>query len=262
MKDHYWFEHDSHAHTDPKILDLRMQHGWSGYGAFWCLIELLRDSDGYSIELNRLGAICFNLRIERDWVDTMFAIGLLSKDDERFWSNTLRNRMKKWDMAKQQKIDAGRKGGAAKAALKQRSSTAKAAPGKKASGARAEGWRCSSNNRTVQDSTGQDNKNPPLGDTRKRAIQIPNDWKPNDKHKELASKHSVDWYEEEKCFRDHAITKGRTCKDWDAAFRMWLRKAKSFQPNGRRVQQTKAEEIRQRSIDALLKYKKEHGGDA
>jgi hypothetical protein len=158
-KDRFWFEHDSNAHDNPKILDLRMQIGWCAYGAFWAIVELLRDAEGYTIELSRLGGICFNLRIERDWVETMFSIGLLERDDERFWSSTLQGRMEKWDEKKRIRAEAGRKGGIAKgrnsninsnakAKLKQTKSKAKANEKQMPSGALAR----TEQNRTEQDS--------------------------------------------------------------------------------------------------------------
>jgi hypothetical protein len=125
-KDRFWFEHDSNSHDDPKMLELRMQFGWSAYGAFWAIAEMLRDADGYTIELNRLGAICFNLRIERDWVDAMFDIGLLVRDDDCFWSTTLLDRMAKWDEKKARRAAAGRKGGIAKGRNSKINSIAKA----------------------------------------------------------------------------------------------------------------------------------------
>ncbi|MDR0926712.1 MAG: DUF4373 domain-containing protein [Ignavibacteria bacterium] len=36
-----YFSHDSNARGDDKIVALRMQHGWQGYGVFWAIIEKL-----------------------------------------------------------------------------------------------------------------------------------------------------------------------------------------------------------------------------
>lgn len=50
MKDACYFSHDSNARNDPKILAMRAVFGMEGYGRYWCLIEILRDEDGYKLE--------------------------------------------------------------------------------------------------------------------------------------------------------------------------------------------------------------------
>lgn len=58
---------------------------------------------------------------------------------------------------------------------------------------------------------------------RKRpAIPIPDDWKPNDKHAELASTRRLDLAMEAERFRDHAEANDRRQASWDASFRQWL----------------------------------------
>ena len=151
-KDAYWFEHDSNAHSDPEIKHLRMKHGWAAYGAFWAIVELLRDTTGYKIKHNLLEAICFDLRIENEWVETMFERGLFETDGEFFWSSALCSRMQKWDNAKQKRIDAGRKGGIAKSKNKQSPSNAKAELVVKPGNALA---------RRGEDSTGENKKEGP-----------------------------------------------------------------------------------------------------
>jgi hypothetical protein len=63
-----------------------------------------------------------------------------------------------------------------------------------------------------------------------RAAQIPEWWKPNDVHRELARTEGVDLEVEVVQFRDHAQATGRVLKNWDAGFRNWLRKAKALTP--------------------------------
>jgi hypothetical protein len=60
---------------------------------------------------------------------------------------------------------------------------------------------------------------------RKRATQLPDGWEPTDKHRDLARELKVDPDHEAEQFRDHHTAKGTTFKDWDAAFRTWLRNA-------------------------------------
>jgi len=60
---------------------------------------------------------------------------------------------------------------------------------------------------------------------RKRATQRPDDWKPDDKHRELAEQLELVIDRELEQFTDYHDSKGSTFKDWDAAFRTWLRNA-------------------------------------
>jgi hypothetical protein len=62
----------------------------------------------------------------------------------------------------------------------------------------------------------------------KRATQLPADWKPNDSHLEIAKEYGLDPAFELRAFRDHHEAKGTTYKSWDAAFRTWLNKSRSF----------------------------------
>lgn len=73
---------------------------------------------------------------------------------------------------------------------------------------------------------------------KRRATQLPSEWAPSDSHRSLSAELRVDIDLEAEKFRDHAIATGRTLKDWDAGFRMWLRKAKDF-TNGRKDGGTK-----------------------
>ena len=70
---------------------------------------------------------------------------------------------------------------------------------------------------------------PPLGPDgkpKRRASQLADTWEPNDKHliicvEEEFSDGEVDWIVGQ--FRDRARATGKTYKDWDAAFRTWIR---------------------------------------
>lgn len=59
---------------------------------------------------------------------------------------------------------------------------------------------------------------------------LPADWKPSDAHRELAAELGVNLEREATSFRDHAETHARRAARWDAAFRLWLRKAQQFGP--------------------------------
>jgi hypothetical protein len=60
---------------------------------------------------------------------------------------------------------------------------------------------------------------------RARARQLPTDWQPSDSHRAFAAENRLNLDAEFEQFRDHHRAKGSTMKDWDAAFRTWLRNA-------------------------------------
>jgi hypothetical protein len=62
----------------------------------------------------------------------------------------------------------------------------------------------------------------------KRATQLPDDWKPNETHLEIAREYGLDPAYELRAFKDRNEAKGTTYKNWDAAFRTWLNQAKTF----------------------------------
>lgn len=64
----------------------------------------------------------------------------------------------------------------------------------------------------------------------KRAHQLPHGFAPTGSHKELAAELHVNLDNELAQFRDHHTAKGSAMKDWDAAFRTWLRNAARFKP--------------------------------
>ena len=63
-KDAYYFSHDSNAHTDPRILKLRMALGWEGYGIYWAIIENLRNQSGYYLSEDDFNFLTLSLAID------------------------------------------------------------------------------------------------------------------------------------------------------------------------------------------------------
>lgn len=93
-KEAFYFSHDSNAHKDEKIRRLRFKHGLCGYGAYWILIELLRDANTYEMQKD-YESIAYELHTDSDMIKSIVEdFGLFDYDDEVFWSNSLKNRMK------------------------------------------------------------------------------------------------------------------------------------------------------------------------
>ena len=118
-KDAYYFSHDSNARNDLKIVKLRQQLGLEGYGLYWCIIEMLRESSKYELPISDIPPICFELRIDEEKFKKLFDCELLFKGKKMFYSKSLKNRMLHLDKIKQKRKIAGAKGGKSKASAKQ-----------------------------------------------------------------------------------------------------------------------------------------------
>lgn len=80
-----YFSHDYSARIDPKILELRAEYGWEGYGVFWAFIEHLADNDGM-INEDHLGGVSLGLGLSKEWLinwlEVCYRLELLKKDKE------------------------------------------------------------------------------------------------------------------------------------------------------------------------------------
>lgn len=95
-KDAYYFSHDSNARNDEKIISLRMEHGWRGYGIYWALIEKLRDESDYTIE-RLYKNLAFEFQESPEVIKSVvedFGLFEISEDGKRFYSKSLLKRMK------------------------------------------------------------------------------------------------------------------------------------------------------------------------
>ena len=125
-KDAYYFSHDSNARNDIKMVKLRQMLGLEGYGLYWCVIEMLRESNKYELPIEDIPPICFELRIAQEKFEKLFDCELLFKGKKMFYSKSLKNRMLRLDEIKQKRKIAGAKGGKSKASAKQVLSNSKA----------------------------------------------------------------------------------------------------------------------------------------
>ena len=122
-KDAYYFSHDSNAHTDPRILKLRMALGWEGYGIYWAIIENLRNQENYCICESEFMFLTLSLAIDEAKLKQMLSkcleVKLLELEEGKIFSPSLLRRMEKSDTIREKRREAGAKGGKAKASAKQ-----------------------------------------------------------------------------------------------------------------------------------------------
>ena len=115
MKDAYYFSHDSNARFDLKMLKLRARFGLEGYGFYFCLLEIMRDSSDYSIDINDLDVLAFQLGIEiekaKNILQLCYEINLLILEDKKIVSKSFLKRMEAMNELRVKRKQAGKKGG-------------------------------------------------------------------------------------------------------------------------------------------------------
>jgi len=113
MKDAYYFTHDSNARNTPKIKSLINKYGIEGYGRYWIVVEMLRESTRYKLEDKKYiwEALAEQMKCPVDEakqfiVDCIEEFELFSQDDKFFYSNSLLTRMLKLDTIREKRRDA------------------------------------------------------------------------------------------------------------------------------------------------------------
>lgn len=110
-KESYYFSHDSNARNDVKVIKLRRQLGLEGYGLYWCLIEMLRDTPDYKLPIDAVDDIAFSLNISKEKVETVINnYDLFTIDDMQFFSERLIRNMEKYSESKKRLSEAGKAG--------------------------------------------------------------------------------------------------------------------------------------------------------
>ena len=108
-KEAYYFSHDANAKDDPKILQLRMNLGWEGYGLFWGLIELLRNQPDYRMQKHYM-SIAYALHTDQKKIESIVNdFDLFARDQEFFWSESLLKRMELKEERSEKMRNAARK---------------------------------------------------------------------------------------------------------------------------------------------------------
>ena len=82
--------HDVNAHDDPKLQDLRDDHGFEALGRWWLLVELLASRKGHCYDVSRANGwkrLAHDLEYGRsdeqecrDFIGTLVGLGLLNAD--------------------------------------------------------------------------------------------------------------------------------------------------------------------------------------
>lgn len=110
LKDAYYFKHDSNARNDPKIKALINKYGIEGYGRFWIVIEMLRESSNYKLEDEEYiwDALAEQMKCSvaevKDFIDDCSKkFRLFNQENGFFYSEALLTRMAKLDEIRQKR---------------------------------------------------------------------------------------------------------------------------------------------------------------
>lgn len=117
MKEAYYFSHDSNARHDPKITAMRGVYGSEGYGWYWMLVEMMRESDGYKLDMQSKyiwNAYAMQMHSTSEQMqsfvsDCINEFNLFHTDGQYFWSESLIKRMGKKDEISNKRKQAAQK---------------------------------------------------------------------------------------------------------------------------------------------------------
>ena len=113
-KDAYYFSHDSNARNDIKIKAMIAKYGYEGYGMYWAIVEMLRETKDYELPLEEYMFLALQQEfngcstdVQQYINDCINTFKLFSSDGEMFWSESLKRRMIPLDAKREQARQAG-----------------------------------------------------------------------------------------------------------------------------------------------------------
>lgn len=110
IKSAFYFSHDSNARNDNKIVKLRRKHGMAGYGVYWCIIEILRDTSDFKMSEHDIEDIAYQLGESNELVASVVNdFGLFVHESASFYSVRLQRSMSKFVAKKRAQSMGGKK---------------------------------------------------------------------------------------------------------------------------------------------------------
>lgn len=84
MKETFYFRHDYNARNDSKILELRAEFGYEGYGVYWAVIETLAEGSDGMLNGRAIARLSVGLGVPKEKLqavlDACLRSGLLKQD--------------------------------------------------------------------------------------------------------------------------------------------------------------------------------------
>ena len=93
-KETFYFSHDYNARSDWKLIKVAMKHGMEWIWTYWSIVEMLYEEWWY-LNIEEYERITFELRVSYELVNSLINnFWLFEKDDTKFWSNSVIDRLK------------------------------------------------------------------------------------------------------------------------------------------------------------------------
>lgn len=107
--------HDSNSRNDEAILELIAEYGMEGYGTYWFLVEMLRESSelrlNWPVRAGLAKATGVELSKLKQMLSTCFDLGLFAYNSEHFWSERLRRDVERSQKISEMRAKSGKIGG-------------------------------------------------------------------------------------------------------------------------------------------------------
>jgi len=92
-KESFYFSHDYNARNDQKILQLRSEYGFEGYGVYWAILETMAETENGRLVATLLGGLAVGLSLPKErllaMVEFCIEIGLFRRDEEGIFSQRM-----------------------------------------------------------------------------------------------------------------------------------------------------------------------------
>lgn len=106
------FLHEANFRNSQEGLELRARGALAWIGAYWSLLEIMRESPTFCIYKSRFGPIARSLDLSltelTTILDSCLELGLFAENDETIWSPSLDDKMEEFQETRQQRSQAGK----------------------------------------------------------------------------------------------------------------------------------------------------------
>lgn len=97
MRNDKFFKHDASASSDEKIMNLLQKEGLKGYGAYWVILETLRNQTDFTASYELLQSLAFRLRVRKAYLIRIVKdFGLFCCEKGGFYSPGMQQRLAKY----------------------------------------------------------------------------------------------------------------------------------------------------------------------
>jgi hypothetical protein len=114
VKEAYYFSHDANARNDIKIKAMMSRYGYEGYGMYWAIVEMLRETKDYELPMEDYTFLALQREfngcstdVQQYISDCIETFKLFETNGQTFWSNSLKKRMEIRDAKREQARQAG-----------------------------------------------------------------------------------------------------------------------------------------------------------